>query len=69
MSEESNMSLSLEFLANWPERENGVVFIRKKKIPTTSKIINMMYGVPDFNDDEEQLLAEESAGLNWARFS
>ena len=59
VSEESNTSLILEFLANWPERENGVVFIRKKKIPVTAEIINMMYGVRDFNDDEEQLLAED----------
>ena len=59
MQEETNTSLTLEFLANWPERENGSVFIRKKNIPVTSEIINMMYVVQDFTDEEEQLLVEE----------
>ena len=45
------------------------MFVRRKKIPVTAEIINMMYGVPDFTDEEEQLLAEDCEGMNWARFS
>lgn len=35
----------------------------------TPQVINMMYGVPDYPDEEEQLLAEERLGINWAQFS
>ena len=45
------------------------MFVRRKKIPVTSEIINMMYEVSDFTDEEEQLLAKEREGMNWARFS
>ena len=69
VQEETNTSLTLEFLVNGPERENGVVFIRKNKISVTAEIINMMYWVQDFTDAEEQLLVEERAGMNRARFS
>ena len=65
---ESNTSLSLEFLANWPERENNQVWVRGKKIPITAEIINYMYNVPDYADEDEQLLVEEQAGINWAHF-
>ena len=69
VNEESNISLSLEFLENWKERENGVVMVRRKKIAVTPEVINMMYRVSDYTDEEEQLLAEEREGSNWARFS
>lgn len=60
----------LEFLANWPERgENNNVFIRRKRIPVTSNVINMILGLDNFEDSEEQLLEEERQGINWGRFS
>ena len=60
----------LEFLANWPERdENNNVFIRRKRIPVTLMVINMILGLEDFEDSEEQLLEEERQGINWGRFS
>ena len=68
-SEESNTSLCLEFLANWTERENGMVLVRRKKIKVDVEIINFMFGLPDYLDAEEQMLADEQEGMNWARFS
>ena len=67
VNEESNVLLCLEFLANWPERQNNMV--RRNDILVTPQVINMMYGVPDYRDDEEQLIAEESQGLNLPLFS
>lgn len=65
MKDETNTSLMLEFLTNWPKRdENGQVFIRKKRIPVTAEVINMIYGVQDFDENEEQLLVEERQGMN-----
>ena len=54
---EMNTSLMLEFLANWPERdERNNVFIRWKRIPVTSNVINTILGLEDFEDSEDQLL-------------
>ena len=50
------MSLCLEFLANWPERQNNIVKVMRKDILVTPQVINMMYGVPDYPDNEEQLI-------------
>ena len=51
VQEETNTSLMLEFLANWPERDNqGRVYVRRKKIQVTAEIINMIYGLSDFED-------------------
>ena len=66
VQEETNTSLMLEFLANWPERDgNGNVFVGKKKIIVTVEVINMIFGLQDFEDSEEQLLVEERQGINW----
>ena len=60
----------LEFLANWLERDNqGRVYVRKKRIQVTAEIINMIYGLQDFEESEEQLLEEERRGMNWGLFS
>ena len=70
VQEETNTSLMLEFLANWPERDDeGRVFVRRKRIPVTADIINMIYGLQHFEEFEEQLLEEEMQGMNWGRFS
>ena len=65
VQEETNTSLMLEFLANWPERdEEGRVFVRRKRIPVTAEIVNMIYGLRNFEEAEEQLLEEERQGMN-----
>ena len=46
-TDDANVSLSLEFLANWLERHNNMVKVRRKEILVTHQVINMMYGVPD----------------------
>ena len=68
--DETNTSLMLEFLANWPEKDSqNRVYVRGKKIQVTAAIINMIYGVPDFEDSQEQLLEDERRGMNWNTFS
>ena len=37
---ETNESLMLEFLANWPEKNGDNLFIRRRWIPVTSNVIN-----------------------------
>ena len=53
VTEETNTSLCLEFLAKWPERENDMVLVRRKKIKVDAEIINFMLGLPDYPDAEE----------------
>lgn len=31
--------------------------------------INLMYGVPDYTDEKEELIQEESRGMNMVRFT
>ena len=69
VGDETNTSLMLEFLANWPEKDSqNRVYVRGKKFPVTAEIINMIYGLPDFEDSQELLLEEERRGMNWGTF-
>ena len=52
----SNVSISLEFLANWPERQDNMVKVRRKNVLVTPQAINLMYVVPDYANEEEQLI-------------
>lgn len=45
------------------------MFIRRRTIPVTSNVINMILGLDDFEDSEEYFLEEERLGINWGRFS
>ena len=65
----TNESLMKEFLANWPERDGDKVFIRRKWIPVNPEVINMIFNLEDFDDDEEPLWEEERQGIHWGRFS
>ena len=53
VNEDSNVSLCLEILVNWPERQNNILKVRRKDILVTPQVINMMYGVSDYPDYEE----------------
>ena len=46
-----------------------MVKVRHKNIMVTPEVINMMYGVPDYPDEEEQLIVEERQGINMPLFS
>ena len=65
----TNESLMKEFLANWPERDGDKVYVRRKWIPVNSEVINMIFELPDFDDEEEPLWEEERQGIRWGRFS
>ena len=65
----TNESLMKEFLANWPEKVEEKVYIRRKWITVNSMIINMIFNLEDYEDSEEQLLEEERIGIRWGRFS
>jgi hypothetical protein len=65
----TNESLMKEFLANWPERDGDKVFIRRKWIPVNSVVINLIFNLEDFDDEEEPLWEEERQGIHWGRFS
>ncbi|KAM6545738.1 hypothetical protein CsatB_026474 [Cannabis sativa] len=47
--------MACEFLANWPERKNGEVKVRGKKVPATADAFNVMFSVPDYSREEQRL--------------
>ena len=65
----TNESLMKEFLANWPERDGDKVYVRKKWITVNSVVVNMIFELEDFDDEEEPLWEEERQGIRWGRFS
>lgn len=59
------MSLALEFLANWPNRKDGVVKKRGKEVSVLAKDINDLYSLPTFAAEHQELnLMENNGGLN-----
>lgn len=66
---QSNVSMSMEFLANWPERQNDMIKVRRKNILVTPEAINLLYGVPDYTNKEEELIQEESRGIDKVHFA
>ncbi|KAM6597893.1 hypothetical protein CsatA_008417 [Cannabis sativa] len=51
----ANVTMACEFLANWPDRRNGEVKVRGKKVPATADAFNVMFSVPDYTREEQRL--------------
>lgn len=68
-TDQSNVSMSLEFLANRPESQDRMVKVRIRNILVTSEELNLMNGVPDYTKEEEELIQEENWGMNMVKFA
>ena len=43
--------------------------MRRKEVRVTPKVINRMYGVPNFLEEEERLRQEEEIGMDMVQFA
>ncbi|KAM6550988.1 hypothetical protein CsatB_000796 [Cannabis sativa] len=55
VTERGNQTLALEFLANWPEREDGKVRVRGVKVPASTADIHALYELPTFTIEQQPL--------------
>lgn len=69
VKEQSNISMALEFLANLPERVNWTIRLRRKNVLVTREEINLIYGMRNYSEEQEELIQEEEKVMNMVHFA